>query len=235
MTNTICKKVSSMLSLYIDNKVTYQERSFIEEHLSNCKECYKKYLYLKSLIKNLKDSYKQVLEIAKKKQKKEHFSIREYEKFQENLSPYIDNELDAQSCFEFRKYLIKSKVAQKELKNIYIIQKEMRNSYERSKRKMNFDASKYVISKIKQPNSIKLPESKIIDFITKANPKTLKIAILSGLIIFTAAELRNTSIPVKIKKEIKVFKELNKKHLQNPLKSIYKHDNSNLNIDKINP
>ena len=35
MANTaVCKKVSSMLSLYIDNKVSYQERAFIEDHLS---------------------------------------------------------------------------------------------------------------------------------------------------------------------------------------------------------
>ena len=52
---TICKKIASMLSLYIDNRVTYQERAFIEEHISNCEECYKKYIYLKSLIKDLKD------------------------------------------------------------------------------------------------------------------------------------------------------------------------------------
>ena len=39
----VCKRISSMLSLYIDNRVTYPQRAFIEEHLSTCKECYKKY------------------------------------------------------------------------------------------------------------------------------------------------------------------------------------------------
>ena len=103
----ICKKIASMLSLYIDNKVSLQESSFIEEHLSNCKECQKKYLYLKSLIKDLKASYKQVLELTMKKQQQKLFKIREHEKFLENISPYVDNELDAKECFEFRKYLIK--------------------------------------------------------------------------------------------------------------------------------
>ena len=100
---------------------------------------------------------------------------------------------------------------------------------------MNFDTSKYVISKIKQPSNLKLPESRIIDFLSKANPKTLKIAILSGLIIFTAVELRNSGIPVKIQKETRVLKKLTPKQLQNSLKAIYKNDNLNLNIDKISP
>ena len=104
MTTEACKKVSSMLSLYIDNKVTPEQKSFIDEHLANCEECYKKYVYLKSLIKNLKDSYKQVLELARKKQQKADFNIKQHEIFLQNLSPYIDNELDAQDCFEFRKY-----------------------------------------------------------------------------------------------------------------------------------
>ena len=46
----ICRRVSAMLSLFIDNKVTYQERAFIEEHISNCKDCYKKYLVLSSFL-----------------------------------------------------------------------------------------------------------------------------------------------------------------------------------------
>lgn len=132
---SVCRKVSSMLSLYIDNKLSVHDYAFIDEHLSQCDECYKKYLYLKSLIKSLKDSYKQVVELAQKKQKQATFSIREHEKFLDNLSPYVDNELDAQECFEFRKYLMKSKIAQRELKNTYILQKEMRMSFDRAKRK----------------------------------------------------------------------------------------------------
>ena len=75
----ICKKVSSMLSVYIDNKISDCERAFIEEHLANCENCYKKYTYLKSLIKSLKDSYKRILELSIKKQKRKTFCIKEHE------------------------------------------------------------------------------------------------------------------------------------------------------------
>ncbi|MBS4760823.1 MAG: zf-HC2 domain-containing protein [Clostridium sp.] len=223
MTNIICKKVSSMLSLYIDNKVTYQERAFIEDHLGNCDECYKKYLYLKSLIKNLKDSYKQVLELAKKKQQKVSFSIREHEKFMDNLSPYVDNELDSQECFEFRKYLMKSKMAQKELKNTYIMQKEMRNAFDRTKKKMNFDSSKYVINSIKNKKVIKLPESKILEMISNFHPKTAKIAILTGLVVFSAIEAKNLNLPVKIKEQQRILKHFDNSSIEEPVKNLYRN------------
>ena len=183
----VCKRISSMLSLYIDNRVTYPQRAFIEEHLSTCKECYKKYLYLKSLIKDLKDSYKQVLEVAIKKQKQQTFSIREHEKFLSNLSSYIDNELEAKECFEFRKYLIKSKSAQKELKNTYRIQKEMRISFDKRKKEINTDFSITITDKIRNQKNEHSSVLKIAAH--KIKPKALKIAILSGLILIGGYEI----------------------------------------------
>lgn len=211
--NTICKKVSSMLSLYIDNKVSYQERAYIEDHLANCEECYKKFLYLKSLIKSLKDSYKQVLELAMQKQKQATFSIREHEKFIENLSPYVDNELAAQDCFEFRKYLMKSKMAQKELKNTYIMQKEMRIAFDKAKKNMNTDISRLVINTIKNKNTNVIYLERFREFL---NPKTFKIAILAGLIFIGAAELNYLKVPIKqkIEKTIKLDKAQLKKFTQ---------------------
>ena len=41
----ICKQVSSMLSLYIDNKISFNERVLIQEHLKICPACRKKYFY----------------------------------------------------------------------------------------------------------------------------------------------------------------------------------------------
>lgn len=181
----VCRKISSMLSLYIDNRVTYQQRAFIEDHLANCKECYKKYIYLKSLIKDLKDSYKQVLELAVKKQKQRTFSIREHEKFLDNLSPYVDNELEAKECFEFRKYLMKSKNAQRELKNVYILQKEMRQSFDKTKKSLDTDISRKVINEIREKTTFWHSERIAEMFLS---PKALKIAILSGLVLLGGYE-----------------------------------------------
>lgn len=203
----ICKKVSSMLSLYIDDKVTEQERCFIEEHLSQCKECHKKYVYLKSLIKNLKDSYKQVVELALKKQKLESFSIREHEKFLDNISPYVDNELSALECFEFRKYLIKSKAAQKELKNTYLLQKKLRTAFEKTGKKASFNVASNIMKDIKQTN-LQRQTVAISEFL---NRRVAKIAILSGLVLFGAYEIGvqtthsdNVTKPIVLKEKKKV-------------------------------
>lgn len=186
----VCKRISSMLSLYIDNKVTYQQRAFIEDHLANCEECHKKYLYLKSLIKDLKASYKQVLELAVKKQQQKLFSIREHEKFLENVSPYVDNELEPKECFEFRKYLMKSKNAQKELKSVYILQKELRHSFEKTKvnvknNRMSDTITKNVMNELRKDHTF-WEKSVIIEHVF--SQKTLKIAILSGLILLGGFE-----------------------------------------------
>lgn len=193
----ICKKVSSLLSLYIDNKVTDSEKEFIETHLNECEICYNKYIYLKSLIKSLKDSYKQIVELSLKKQKQECFIVREHEKFRENMSPYIDNELDVKECYEFRKHLTKSKTAQKELKNAYRIQKELKNSFEKTKQKVSNGISKRVIQNLKMTNT-KKSEQFLYTFF---NFKIAKIAILLGIFILGGYEIFNNNKTIKYKTE----------------------------------
>ena len=185
----ICKRISPMLSLYIDNKVTYQERAFIEEHLSNCPECYKKYIYLKSLIKDLKDSYRHILDLTRKKQQQKIFNIREHEKFLDELYPYVDNELETNACIEFRKYLTKSPNAQRQLKNVYAMQKELKNSFEKTKKSFNKDLSYKVIDAVKyQKERVQERKNKIFDkkiiYI-----KITKVAILAGLLLFCGLEI----------------------------------------------
>lgn len=198
----ICKKVSALLSQYIDNKVTIHEREFIEEHISMCPDCYKKFIYLKNLINSLKDSYKKVMEMAIQKQKKATFSIREHEKFLENLSPYVDNELETNESYEFRKYLMKSKMAQKELKSVYLIQKRLHNSFEKTKRSMEVDFSREIMADFKSGSGYWRVQ------------KFAKVAILAGLLIFGAAEIKHFSVPIKQKIEHTFLKKKEIKYVK---------------------
>ena len=202
----VCRKVTSMLSLYIDDKVTLQEKSFIEEHLAACDECHQKYLYLKSLIKNLKDSYKQVLELAVKKQKQVTFNIKEHEKFLNRISPYVDNELDSKECFDFRKYLMKSKSAQKELKKLYTLQKKLKNSFNETKKFAPKRITHNVMRKITPEKTFF--ESTIIEGIF--SQKTAKAAILAGLILFGAYEFKQLDTPLKEKTKQVLLKEVHR-------------------------
>ena len=199
-TNPECKKIISLLSLYVDNKVTYHERMFVEEHLAFCPECYQKYMYLKQLIYSLKDSYRKVMEMAVSRQKNETFSIREHEKFLENLSPYIDNELQQPESYEFRKYLMKSKTAQKELKNTYIVQKHLKYAYNNICKKTPQEISCNVIKQLTEPKNIF--DSVILQQIFTM--KTAKIAILAGLIFICGYEFKQYDTPLKQSTEHKI-------------------------------
>ena len=182
----ICRRVSAMLSLFIDNKVSYQERVFIEEHISDCKECYKKYLYLKSLIKDLKASYRHILELTKKKQEQKMFSIRAHERFLEALYPYVDNELTVSEEQEFRSYVSSSKNAQRELKNVYSLQKELKSSFDKTKKSFHNDLSAIVVSSVRDKHN------SFCNLLLRNSIFThnaVKIAILSGLVLCAGYEL----------------------------------------------
>ena len=178
-----------MLSLYIDNRVTYQERAFIEEHISNCEECYKKYIYLKSLIKDLKDSYRHILELTRKKQEQKFFRIKEHEKFLDSLYPYVDNELETQECLEFRRYLTQSPAAQRQLKSVYTLQKELRNSFDKTQKSLNKDFAPRVIDAVKQQRERIEFRRRVMFGNTKPIPKLAKVAVLLGLLVFGGYEL----------------------------------------------
>lgn len=186
---TICRKISAMLSLYIDNRVTYQERAFIEEHLSNCKECYKKYIYLKSLVKDLKDSYRHILDLTRKKQQQKVFSIREHEKFLEALYPYVDNELEASECMEFRQYLVKSPNAQRQLKNVYVLQKELRNTFDKTQKSFNKDLTKTVIDAVKYQRERAEERKKKVFRNTVLVTRLAKVSVLLGLVCLCGYEV----------------------------------------------
>ncbi len=224
----ICKQVSSMLSLYIDNRVSFNDRILIQEHLKNCPSCRKKYMYLKSLIKNLQDSYKQVVEISAKKQKQNSFSIREHQKFMNSISPYVDNELMGEESFEFRKYLMKSKNAQKELKNIYIVQKHLKYAYNQTLKKAPPEITRNVINILNKNNNIF--DSVILKQIFTM--KTAKIAILAGLVFIGVYEFEHTDTALKTRAEHAIEQIIDKSIPAEPFADDYQNYDINYEINR---
>ena len=91
MNNPLCKKVISMLSLYIENKLDDDDRLFIENHFLECSSCYQKYIEMKEIISNLHFEYEKLLNEFERIESNKMFNIREYEMFYKNISPYIDD------------------------------------------------------------------------------------------------------------------------------------------------
>ncbi len=177
MEDVICKKVTSMLSLYIDDKLNDEHKSFVEEHFKVCPQCFQKYKEIKSIIENLRLSYDKVLKQAEKVETISLFNIREYEKFYMNISSYIDEELSDEESINFRKYLLKSKSARNELKNAYNLRTNIQESIETLKNETKVDLAKKITGTLKEN---KRNESLGIKLY-------LKVAILTGLLIFSTS------------------------------------------------
>ncbi len=152
MENSVCKKVISLLSLYIENKLDIEDRILIENHFEICPDCYNKYLEMKEVMSNLHFEYEKLINEFDKIENGKMFNIREYESFYNNISPYIDDELSYNDSIKFRRYLLKSKPARNELANAYNLKNNIKHSVAIFKNNTNINFSKKVIKKLKNEN-----------------------------------------------------------------------------------
>lgn len=141
-----------MLLLYIENKLDDKEQAFIENHFKYCESCYSKYIEMKDIVKNLRIEYEKLLDEFDKVEASKEFNIREYENFYQNISPYIDDELNYDDCIRFRKYLLKSKSGRRDLANAYNLKNSIKNSVAIFKDNLNINFSKKIIKKLKEEN-----------------------------------------------------------------------------------
>ena len=93
MDNSLCKKITSMLSAYIENKLTDNERKFVETHFIQCSECRKKFYQMSEIIGNLHSEYEKMISEFDKIEENKSPNAKEYAAFYENISPYVDDEL----------------------------------------------------------------------------------------------------------------------------------------------
>lgn len=143
-----CRKVMSLLALYIDGKLDLETKEFVEKHLQICPECGKKHKMLKELICELRNAYMQLSDDSNIQEKKVQFNIKEYEKFQTNISAYFDNELQLNESLSMKKYMIKFPNARKELEDLYFLHNLMSASFNNTKKYFNDDFSRKICYKV---------------------------------------------------------------------------------------
>ena len=176
MDKDTCKKVVSMLSLYVENKLDIEEKIFVENHFLVCSDCYKKYLEMKEIINNLHFEYEKLLSEFDRIESNNMFNIREYEMFYKNISPYIDDELCYDDSIKFRKYLLKSKPARAELANAYELKNSIRTSVKSFKDNININFSKKIIKQ--------LQTERHDTFDNMYKRATLVLGVMLGLLLF---------------------------------------------------
>ena len=141
----ICTKVISLLSLYIDGKLSLMQKEFVDEHLKHCSKCREKYNNLKNLLHNLKHNYPEKIQPDKNKS---NTRKNNFEYSNDNLSAYFDNELPFEESVKLKKYIMKMPLAREELKKVYELQKLLHKNLENTRKKMPYDFSKIIIQKI---------------------------------------------------------------------------------------
>lgn len=103
--NSSCEKFESLISQYFKNDLSKKDEKFFKNHYNNCKSCQQKYFLMEKIYQNFKkveDKNSKFAAVSK------DFTINEYNIFNENISAYIDNELNKEENLAIKKILIKN-------------------------------------------------------------------------------------------------------------------------------
>ena len=133
-----CNQVSALLNFYLEDKLNSTLKEHIEQHLEKCPKCQQKIEQLKSALK----------EIFLVRQNNEIKNKKSDLKTLNNLSAYMDNELNNNENIRIKKMAISNSKVRKELETLYKFQKAIHSAYERTKNDSKFDYSKNVLAKL---------------------------------------------------------------------------------------
>ena len=135
-----CNQISALINFYLNGRLNPRLKQDFDKHLAKCIECRKKVEELQKIMSKFKASKieqppKEVMEMD----------------FINNLSAYVDNELNDNQNIKVKKMTISNPNARKELETMYKYKKILHSAYEKTKNNSKFDYSKTIVSKIQEP------------------------------------------------------------------------------------
>ena len=133
-----CSQIMALMSFYVNNNLTKKLKEYVDNHLKVCKKCREEYLLAGSIPEFVFESENIQPNIA--------YQGKQYENFSDNLSAYIDNELDSNESVRIRKYVISNPNARLKLEKMYSFRNMMQNSFEKTKNDFKSDYSKKTIN-----------------------------------------------------------------------------------------
>ena len=141
MKTYICQDILNLLPLYIEGKTSEETSYSIEKHLNDCDDCFNKYLALKEVSQRIKAAFASVSQ--------NNFS-NEKGFFKDNLSAFVDNELDKEDYYDFNQLTANNIDNRKELESMLLFEEKFQQSLEQNKKTLNKDLSKDVVNEIKK-------------------------------------------------------------------------------------
>ena len=131
-----CSQVLALMNFYLEDKLTPKLKEYVDNHLNECPKCREIYMQAQYPIPCNDKEYQ----------------TKQYEEFKENLSAYIDNELDPHESIRMKKIAISNPMARKDLEDMYTFKKLMHNAFEVSKNELKTDYSKTILNSVNQTN-----------------------------------------------------------------------------------
>lgn len=178
-----CTQMDVLISFYIDGDLSKALKAQVEEHLKNCPNCRAKYDIIKSMITDLKCCFKKEEEPEKTFQNATtQATSQQYRVFKNNLSAYIDNELDGDENIKIKKFTINNKKARQDLENSYNIRKLMNDSFRKTKAETRQDFSKNVLKQLELEEEATMGIHPIIKFVFGF---TISVLILTVIVLFS--------------------------------------------------
>ncbi|MBQ8168526.1 hypothetical protein IJZ97_03825, partial [bacterium] len=124
----------------IEDKINEKLKSYVDEHLKKCPKCREVYLQSKKIARHVLGLVDNLDETP--------YMTKQYENFKNNLSAYVDNELDENESIRMKKIAISNPLARKDLEDMYSFKKMMHNSFEKTKAEWKNDYSKLIITQL---------------------------------------------------------------------------------------
>lgn len=139
-----CTQMDVLISFYIEGDLSTALKNQVEEHLKSCSTCRAKFDIIKSMIEDLKSCFEEDLTLDSKNEYPTTVTAtsQQYRVFQDNLSAYIDNELNHEDSLKLKKFTINNKNARKELQESYNLRRLMGNSFHKTKYENKQDFTK---------------------------------------------------------------------------------------------
>lgn len=139
-----CSQVIALLTFFTDQKLNPKLMESIESHLRECPSCREKYLNLQKLLNNYQEIKNKIIE--ENELESNSFRDKQYKIFKENLSAYIDNELDDSENLRIKKIAIANSEARQELEDILTFRELLKESFKKTKNNLKTDLSEIILT-----------------------------------------------------------------------------------------
>lgn len=177
-----CAQMDVLISFYLEGELSSNLKTQVEEHMKNCAGCRTKFEIIKSMLKDLKNSLDidDEVQLKKNDEYKTKTTSSQYRIFKNNLSAYIDNELNSDENIKIKKFTINNENAKQELQDNYNIKKLLSDSFRKTQNEARHDFSRSVLRQLELEEEANLGIHPVIQILIGF---TIVVLILTAIVL----------------------------------------------------